>query len=66
MINIYCPDCDGRITFNPRAFVGQRVTCPHCQTDLEVINVEPLELDWVYDWTWEVEEEGLAHTSSLA
>jgi hypothetical protein len=25
--------------------------------DLEVISVEPLELDWAYDWSWEDEEE---------
>jgi hypothetical protein len=25
--------------------------------DREVIGVEPLELDWAYDWSWEDEEE---------
>ena len=66
MTSTYCPDCDGRIEFNPHAFVGQKVTCPHCDTDLEVINVEPLELDWNYEWSWENEEDGLVLTSSLA
>jgi lysine biosynthesis protein LysW len=57
MANAYCPDCDGRIRFNPHVVLGQKVTCPHCDADLEVISVEPLELDWVYDWSWEDEEE---------
>ena len=57
MASAYCPDCDGRITFNPHVAVGQQVTCPHCDSDLEVISVEPLELDWAYDWSWEDEEE---------
>ena len=57
MASAYCPDCDGRIAFNPHAALGQKVTCPHCDSDLEVISVEPLELDWAYDWSWEDEEE---------
>jgi len=42
--------------------LGQRLNCPYCDADLEVINVDPLELDWVYDWSdeeWESEEEDL-------
>ena len=66
MASTYCPDCDGQIAFNPHAAVGQRITCPHCNSDLEVINVEPLELDWAYDWTWVYEEDGQVLTASLA
>ncbi len=53
----YCPDCEGKISISSEAAVGQRITCPHCDTDLEVISVEPLELDWAYDWSWEDEDE---------
>jgi len=56
----YCPDCDERIVILPEPRLGQRVNCPYCDTDLEVINVHPLEFDWVYDWSdeeWESEEE---------
>jgi alpha-aminoadipate carrier protein LysW len=52
-----CPDCDEEIVLN-RVIVGQTVTCPHCDADLQVINVDPLELDWAYAWNWEEEEEG--------
>jgi hypothetical protein len=29
--------------------VGQEVLCPHCDAELEVIETDPVELDWVYD-----------------
>jgi uncharacterized paraquat-inducible protein A len=66
MVSAYCPDCDGLISINPHAVPGQKVTCPHCDADFEVINLEPLELDWVYDWSWGYKEDGLVQTSSLA
>jgi lysine biosynthesis protein LysW len=53
----YCPECDGKITLNPHASLGQKLSCPHCDADLEVISLEPLELDWAYDWSWDDEDE---------
>ncbi len=42
----YCPECDGRIIIKaPR--LGQKLTCNDCRTRLQVINLNPLELDWV-------------------
>jgi lysine biosynthesis protein LysW len=53
-----CPDCEEGINFGSRVRIGQRVTCPHCGADLEVIELTPLELDWVYeDADWEEEED---------
>jgi len=50
-----CPECNYEISLpNPRA--GQRISCPNCGADLEVITGHPLELDWVYtepDDDWE-------------
>lgn len=57
MNSAYCPDCDGKIVLNPHARVGQKLTCPHCETELEVISVDPLEFDWAYDWSWDDDEE---------
>jgi hypothetical protein len=28
--------------------VGDEVICPHCEADLEVVNLDPPELDWAY------------------
>ncbi len=53
MASTYCPDCDEKIIINPHATVGQKIVCPHCDADLEVIGVDPLELDWSYDWEWD-------------
>ena len=47
MDSAYCPDCDDRITLrNPK--VGQKLFCPFCETELEVIRVDPLDFDWAY------------------
>lgn len=56
----FCPDCEEGINFRVKPKMGQRLTCPHCDADLEVINLSPLELDWAYeepDMEWEDEEE---------
>ncbi len=55
MSHALCPDCDQEIMLD-RVTVGQTLTCPHCDAQLEVINVDPLELDWAYAWNWEEEE----------
>ena len=42
-----CPSCEGWVAIpnNPR--IGQQVMCRHCETDLEIIEISPVELDWV-------------------
>jgi lysine biosynthesis protein LysW len=57
MNSAYCPDCDGKIVLNPHAHLGQKLACPHCEAELEVISVEPLEFDWAYDWSWDDDED---------
>jgi hypothetical protein len=37
--------------------LGQKLTCPHCDAELEVISLNPLELDWAYDWSWDEDDE---------
>jgi lysine biosynthesis protein LysW len=51
-----CPECDGKISLTP-AKVGQLLTCPHCDVQLEVTNLDPLEFDWAYDWDWDEDED---------
>ena len=57
MENVYCPDCDGKIVINPRVQLGQKLVCPHCDAELEVISADPVELDWAYDWSWDEDED---------
>jgi hypothetical protein len=42
----YCLDCGGRIYVGRKPWVGQEAFCERCGADLEVIGVNPLELEW--------------------
>jgi lysine biosynthesis protein LysW len=53
VISAFCPDCDGEIDFNPAPSLGDILVCPHCDADLEVISVDPIELDWAFLWSGE-------------
>jgi lysine biosynthesis protein LysW len=44
-----CLDCGRSIYLENRIEEGQLVTCRHCGTQFEIINLEPVELDWVYN-----------------
>ncbi len=67
MPKAYCLNCDEAISIlNPR--LGAAVTCPECGAEMEVISVNPFELDfpldedaededWEEDEEWEEEDE---------
>ena len=44
-----CPDCGEKVPVRLPIEMGQRVVCPNCQADLEVVETVPLELDWFYE-----------------
>jgi lysine biosynthesis protein LysW len=52
-----CPDCGAGVVLRGALWIGQEVICPHCDIELEVVETDPLELDWPYDDEWEEEEE---------
>lgn len=43
-----CPECDANIMFNKAPFLGQKKVCPECGEELEVVGLNPIELDWFY------------------
>jgi len=49
MTIISCLSCEHAVDLGPNPAIGQRITCPNCETNLEVINLHPVELDWVYE-----------------
>lgn len=49
MTTVYCLSCDGKIEVSSKARVGQFVFCEVCGTDFEIIQMNPLELDYAYD-----------------
>ncbi|MBC7251603.1 MAG: lysine biosynthesis protein LysW [Anaerolineae bacterium] len=61
----FCPDCGHRIKLGAGTREGQLIMCPNCDAELEVISLNPPELDWAYvepeeeeeDWDYEDEED---------
>ena len=51
----FCPGCDQRIFLRKDPKVGDMVYCPNCEDQLEVVAIDPIELDWPWD---EDEDEG--------
>jgi len=48
MPKTFCPECDAEFNIaKPR--LGGSVNCPDCGTELEVISVSPLEVDYPLD-----------------
>jgi lysine biosynthesis protein LysW len=47
-----CPGCDQNILLRRTIKLGDVVYCDNCEADLEIVNVNPVELDW----PWEEDE----------
>lgn len=52
-----CISCTSTIIIPGVVKLGRMVTCPECGIDLEVVELDPLELDWPYINDWEDEQE---------
>jgi len=39
-----CPECDAQVTVAATAHAGEIVVCPECQTELEIVSLDPVEL----------------------
>lgn len=44
-----CPNCGFVIRFKTIPEMGDLVTCPKCNTELEVVWLDPIELDWPFE-----------------
>ncbi len=51
-----CPQCDERIRFVHLPDIGDIVRCQSCDARLEVVSLNPIELDWPFEI--EEDEEG--------
>lgn len=49
VLTAYCPDCNSEIYFSKRPALGQTVTCKECSAHLEVVETNPIELDWTLE-----------------
>ena len=44
-----CVDCGEPIALSGRVEMGQIVNCPECGAAMEIVSLDPAEVDWVYD-----------------
>jgi len=52
-----CPDCGEKVRLQGRMYVGKEVVCQECDAVLEVIDIDPVELDWPYEDEDEYDDE---------
>jgi hypothetical protein len=57
-VSVSCLDCDNRIQLDFQPVVGQIITCPSCDAELEFTSVNPIELDFYFEG-WDDDEEDL-------
>lgn len=48
MKSVKCPICEERIKVGKKVKFLERLSCPTCEALLEVVNLDPLEVDWIY------------------
>ncbi|NMC86075.1 MAG: lysine biosynthesis protein LysW [Anaerolineaceae bacterium] len=41
---VNCPECDAEITLEAGVEVGEIIVCPDCGVDLEVVSLDPAEI----------------------
>ena len=46
---IECMECGVRSTFRGQITLGVQLTCPECETWMEVISLDPMQVDWIYE-----------------
>jgi lysine biosynthesis protein LysW len=49
MVKAECPACNTNVNLGGKPKMGQRLKCNSCGTELEVVWLDPVELDWPYD-----------------
>jgi alpha-aminoadipate carrier protein LysW len=53
----FCPECEAALDVEDDVEEGQRLDCPECGAELEVVNTNPLEIE-VVSTTEEGEDQG--------
>jgi hypothetical protein len=43
-----CPECDADVMFSESPTLNQRIKCGKCNSDLVIIGLTPIELDWAF------------------
>jgi len=55
---VVCLECEVPFALSFQPVEGQIITCPSCEIELEIVSVEPLEVDfYLEDWDEEEDED---------
>ena len=46
---VKCPDCGERIRIGGTIRLGREVVCSNCDAELQIVETDPVELDWATD-----------------
>lgn len=49
MAVVYCLDCDRKLPLTLYQRKGNVIVCPACDTEFEVVTMNPPEIEWLYD-----------------
>lgn len=44
-MNTICPECDADIQIPSNAMENELITCPDCGIELEIVSLDPIELE---------------------
>ena len=56
-LSAICPACGSRLRFKFPLQLGEFIVCDECDTELEVMKINPLKLDWAYDDPYEDDDD---------
>ena len=48
-----CLDCDRPLLIAATLNIGDTFSCRHCQSELELVSIKPLKVDWPHDDTYD-------------
>jgi alpha-aminoadipate/glutamate carrier protein LysW len=40
-----CPECEAQLSLEPGSIAGEIIVCPDCGVDLEIIALDPVQID---------------------
>jgi hypothetical protein len=46
---IRCIECGVKSRYRGQIALGTKVTCPECETWMQVVSLDPVQVDWIYE-----------------
>ncbi len=50
VVSALCPNCEGQVNLGRKPGFGARINCPTCETELEIVWLDPPELDFPWEY----------------